>query len=284
MKTLLLVLIACVGWLVPHASEAQPAPTAPPPRTTVADTEDTRATRVSPRTYYAKRQRRDQLDRDVNEAQQAYFDANGRLQQFQRLEENEAAARADLKQAQQPPGNPERANSIESYLRSLDSLKRDKARELPALEKQVPDLKRAYEAKLQERDALEQELAAMIDLDGPRQTFKFQMSLAFTGLVGIVIVGFFLIAARDEDVRRQVFSGQAGLQFITLFSLIIAIILFGIVEILEGKELSALLGGLSGYILGRTTTQPTASDPARTPARQVATTSPLVSSAAAATP
>jgi hypothetical protein len=43
----------------------------------------------------------------------------------------------------------------------------------------------------------------------------------------------------------------AGLQFITLFSLIIAIILFGVMNILEGRELAALLGGLSGYILGR---------------------------------
>lgn len=31
----------------------------------------------------------------------------------------------------------------------------------------------------------------------------------------------------------------------------IAIILFGITDILGGKELSALLGGISGYILGR---------------------------------
>lgn len=52
---------------------------------------------------------------------------------------------------------------------------------------------------------------------------------------------------------RQIFAGQAGIQFVTLFSLVIAIILFGIITILEGKELAALLGGLSGYILGRAT-------------------------------
>ena len=37
----------------------------------------------------------------------------------------------------------------------------------------------------------------------------------------------------------------------------IAIILFGITNILAGKELAALLGGLSGYILGRVTDRPT---------------------------
>jgi presenilin-like A22 family membrane protease len=69
----------------------------------------------------------------------------------------------------------------------------------------------------------------------------------------MVIFGFFVVALRDETVRREIFAGQAGIQFITLFSLVIAIILFGITDILEGKELSALLGGLSGYILGRST-------------------------------
>jgi hypothetical protein len=54
-------------------------------------------------------------------------------------------------------------------------------------------------------------------------------------------------------VRLSIFSQQTGIQFITLFSLVIAIILFGILGILEAKELSALLGGISGYILGRAT-------------------------------
>src|ERR1043165_8065053 len=78
------------------------------------------------------------------------------------------------------------------------------------------------------------------------------MSGAFAALIAIVIGGFFLLASRDEVMRRAIFSGETGIQFLTLFSLVIAIILFGIINILEGKELAALLGGLSGYILGRT--------------------------------
>jgi hypothetical protein len=79
--------------------------------------------------------------------------------------------------------------------------------------------------------------------------------MAFALLVGLVILCFFYIARIDERVRQAIFSGQAGIQFITLFSLVIAIILFGITGILEGKELAALLGGLSGYILGRVTAE-----------------------------
>lgn len=96
---------------------------------------------------------------------------------------------------------------------------------------------------------IQAKLASMLS---PEQQFKKTMSMMFAGLIGIVIVGFFFIAARDEKIRQAIFSGETGIQFLTLFSLVIAIILFGITQILEGKELSALLGGLSGYILGRT--------------------------------
>jgi Bacterial Ig-like domain (group 2) len=83
--------------------------------------------------------------------------------------------------------------------------------------------------------------------------FKFSVSLFFAALIGLVITGFFVLAIIDEKVRQAVFSGQVGLQFLALFSIVIAIILFGITTILEAKELAALLGSLSGYILGRTT-------------------------------
>lgn len=73
----------------------------------------------------------------------------------------------------------------------------------------------------------------------------------FAILVGAVIIGFFGIAFRSDKVRDAIFTGESGIQFVTLFSLVIAIILFGVLKILEGKELAALLGGLSGYILGR---------------------------------
>lgn len=81
--------------------------------------------------------------------------------------------------------------------------------------------------------------------------FKERIATYFAGLVGMVIIGFFAISFRDEGVRRSIFSSQSGIQFLTLFSLVIAIILFGITGILGDKELAALLGGLSGYILGR---------------------------------
>jgi hypothetical protein len=82
-------------------------------------------------------------------------------------------------------------------------------------------------------------------------SFKYKMSLAFSILVGVVIVGFFIIAWSNEEIKKTIFSNESGIQFITMFAIVIAVILFGIIGVLESKELSALLGGLSGYILGK---------------------------------
>lgn len=87
-----------------------------------------------------------------------------------------------------------------------------------------------------------------------RNTFKLILSAIYALIVFGLIIGFYILAYQDKDMRSTIFSQQSGIQFITLFSLVIAIILFGILEILHDKELAALLGGISGYILGRTTT------------------------------
>lgn len=102
-------------------------------------------------------------------------------------------------------------------------------------------------------DGLEDEMGLLLIPESEKNLFKLWMTAAFSGLVLVVILGFFVLSWQDQTVRRAIFSSQSGIQFLTLFSLVIAIILFGILEILEGKELAALLGGLSGYILGRVT-------------------------------
>ena len=102
-----------------------------------------------------------------------------------------------------------------------------------------------------------------------KNQFKLWMSGIFAFMVLVVILGFFTVALRDSGVRSAIFSNQTGIQFVTLFSLVIAIILFGITGILEAKELSALLGGISGYILGRVTTERAQVPQAGTPSRSV---------------
>lgn len=99
-------------------------------------------------------------------------------------------------------------------------------------------------------------------------SYRIMLSGVFAALIFALMWAFFKVTQQDATVRQAVFSAQSGIQFLTLFCLVIAIFIFGIAGILEGKELSALLGGLSGYILGRVTQSGGA--PAATPPRTLA--------------
>jgi predicted phage tail protein len=169
------------------------------------------------------------------------------------------------------------AREIEIGKRQVEILQRQDpphTAEITALEKKLEQLNARLEGakktdfteaiKQKEGEVFERKLTLasvedtiqdMLNPDIAKQKFKSTVSMVFAVLVGAVIMGFFAIAFRDERVRQAIFSGQAGMQFVTLFSLVIAIILFGITSILEAKELAALLGGLSGYILGRVTAE-----------------------------
>lgn len=112
--------------------------------------------------------------------------------------------------------------------------------------------------KKQELDQAEKDLNLVqrdiLKITTPEQSFKATISIYSSALIACVIIGFFLTAWFDPKVRQSVFAGQAGIQFLALFSIVIAIILFGITGILGGNELAALLGSISGYILGKVST------------------------------
>jgi len=107
-----------------------------------------------------------------------------------------------------------------------------------------------------------------------QQRFRILTSICFAALIGILLIVFFTIIymRSGNDLSKELLSGN-GLQFITLFVLIIAIILFGILNILKGSELAAILSGISGYILGKgvgthnaTPVTPVTTPPANSPA------------------
>lgn len=84
------------------------------------------------------------------------------------------------------------------------------------------------------------------------QNFKKLISFTFFALIGMLIAAFFLIILKrsDSNIAGRLLSGL-GLQFITVFVLIIAIVFFGTIGVLGGSELAAILSGISGYILGK---------------------------------
>jgi prepilin-type N-terminal cleavage/methylation domain-containing protein len=178
----------------------------------------------------AKLQERESLEREKSYLEKTYAtlspDTPSALKKAIKRQADEAKARLEIAQTTQAKND---------LLRDLN-------------EKKI-----VLDEKKHQKNKIEQRISELIDIEKPRQQFKTTMSIIFAALVGLVIVGFFITAWKDEKVRTAIFSGQSGIQFVTLFSLVIAIILFGITGILADKELAALLGGLSGYILGRGT-------------------------------
>jgi hypothetical protein len=84
--------------------------------------------------------------------------------------------------------------------------------------------------------------------------FKVGISAFFSILIGLMIFRFFQAINQSSDATLGgLLLSDGGLQFVTIFVLIIAIILFGILNILEGRELAAIISGIAGYILGRGT-------------------------------
>ncbi len=134
-----------------------------------------------------------------------------------------------------------------------------------AMNEEIRNTKRFYsiegEIKVKEQELfdakqtaakIENEIDQVILAADEENEFRLIISLLFTGLVAFVIAGFYVMAYKNNVVANA-FGGEKGIQFITLFLVVIAIILFGIMGVFGGKELSALLGALSGYILGRST-------------------------------
>jgi hypothetical protein len=202
---------------------------------------------LSAESFVSLRDRRDDLTKQIEDAEKNLKD----LQTAEYWLGQEKAAKDELEKK-------EKSRRLTPDERTVLEKKMADARSSSGTNSTLEDVSTQIKLKPNElsalrkrRDSIDAEMSRRIDLETPKQKFKTNMSIVFALLVGVVILGFFVIAFRDETVRKEIFSGASGIQFVTLFSLVIAIILFGITGILEGKELSALLGGLSGYILGR---------------------------------
>jgi hypothetical protein len=108
------------------------------------------------------------------------------------------------------------------------------------------------EAVQQDVFQAEQAIYSSLSPEFRDQDFRIWISLTFSGLIAVLLFSFFMIIFKRSDISlSKHLLSSSGLQFITVFILIIAIILFGILNVLGGSELAAILSGISGYILGK---------------------------------
>jgi hypothetical protein len=131
----------------------------------------------------------------------------------------------------------------------------DRIRRLGLLRDEHRSKRDELEAKQAQLVDLEDRIAVALNVGTNQYIYRTLVSAIFAVIVFYLVSRFFSVVQDDPDVKKSIFSGEAGIQFITLFSIVIAVILFGILEILGANELSALLGGLSGYILGKTSSK-----------------------------
>ncbi len=127
----------------------------------------------------------------------------------------------------------------------------EKSGRLPSLTAELKKKRDDIEQKRASIAELEERIGIALNIETEKYFYRSIVSLIFASIVFFLVYRFFSVVDSDDAVRKSIFSGDAGIQFITLFSIVIAVILFGILEILGSNELSALLGGLSGYILGK---------------------------------
>ena len=154
-------------------------------------------------------------------------------------------------------------NTIDASIRTLQGELQKETKEanlLTQLTNELQDLRNTLSTANQTETLIESRIDRVLAEANEQNDFRLFISVAFTLLVAFVIAGFYFIAFKNKVVA-DAFGGEKGIQFITLFLVVIAIILFGIMGVFGGKELSALLGALSGYILGRSTSGPAPSPP-----------------------
>lgn len=138
----------------------------------------------------------------------------------------------------------------EFYSDQFDQLNRKLAESRLAV-KEITDLKKSLSDKKAELLQIESKISQLMIPKINQQNLMFWAGIGFVVLMCILLGTFYYVVRTDPMIRGVIFSGDSGIQFIALFSIIIAIILLGLTGILEGKELSALLGSAAGYILGK---------------------------------
>lgn len=151
--------------------------------------------------------------------------------------------------------------SRDDILEKISFLK-EKNKTYRKTEKEKQQLSRNLRIVRNDISSCEKQIDYALAPEYEKQNFRKAISGYFSALIGFLLAAFFVVVyfTSTNNLSSLLLSGN-GLQFITLFVLIIAIILFGILGILEGRELAAILSGISGYILGKGITPPTKSVP-----------------------
>lgn len=243
-RTLFALLFACSFTVAAFAQNPE-TPAAAPAQATSTDLSSVTDVRV----LFADRETLIEQLRDVDQAIDEQAATLRNLPSADTLGQDLQKLNRDLESAQKvAPPDQQRIDALKRAIDATNDSLEIVKNSAPVLQEKRTDQDR----KRKRLFAIEMRIASLFDATRDTNQFRSLATWAFTSLVFVVVGGFFFIAYRKDGIAAKIFSGEMGMQFVTLFLIVIAIILFGIMGTLEGRELAALLGGLSGYILGKT--------------------------------
>ena len=134
---------------------------------------------------------------------------------------------------------------------------------LRAYASRIGDIRMATRADREELARVE-ENAAQVSRDlGRRETdqAKLERRLIMIGLpvIGIALIVMLLtpLLYRTEDLRRSILTSGMLVELMTIFLLTTSVIILGVDGRIQAEVIGTLLGGLSGYVLGRSVNPPT---------------------------
>lgn len=110
----------------------------------------------------------------------------------------------------------------------------------------------SLEAIDRDRQSAVRQIQKVLDVEHSNWVFKNWIGGISAAIIVMLVCAFFyfIFKGGSPELSKLFLSGN-GIQFITLFAIIISTLMFGILGVLEGRELAAILSGIAGFILGK---------------------------------
>lgn len=90
--------------------------------------------------------------------------------------------------------------------------------------------------------------------DDLRGKQAYRWALGFSAGTSVALLA--LLVFGNPEVRRTVFREVRATELVTVLAIVMAVIFFGAIRTLNGEAVAGLLGGISGYVLGRQRERP----------------------------
>lgn len=148
--------------------------------------------------------------------------------------------------------SPRDENAIKRAQDAVEHFERAVAasRETASIQKEL-DAKRGELARKRQRIIdIDYELSDRLAIEEGNRSFRSRVAGGFGLLILVLFIGVVFIILRRDDVRQKVVADGVT-PLLAVFLLVAVVALVAITGVMESKDISGLIGGIGGYLLGR---------------------------------